>query len=673
MIQFGDLDNDGLTDIVFADAGLDAPPWTGKRIGVALNAGGGKYRDVTSLIPASQQTTRSYAVVVGDVDGDGRAEIILPDSGNGANTALLRWNGNGFDEIRNWIPQAIWKDAPAYLNAQSWMSLADFDRDGRLDLLVTGQDHNPNFQIVFGGPGGFTAGTLVVLPDGPFGHTQGGTQPAGTLTTGEVSPVVVADFNNDGLPDIFAINRNFTILPNVIWSYGESTYVVRLNQGSRSFADASPSPWVDLGRVGYQNLMPADINNDGFVDVVGTYQADGAIGVSPQWGTTLFLNDGTGAFQVVDGSQFIGATTSPPGGKRWNLGSFVPTLISHQRTEGVVYESVGGCGTPGGCPAVRLNLFKVVANRALGTGPNFVDPETLGVPGFNEFYYLRQYADAAAAVAAGQYKTGLEHYVAVGAAKGYRAHAVICASCPLPFGSIDTPVEGASGLSGSIAISGWALSPSGITAVRILRAPVAGEGSQPIPVGTAVRLSGARPDVAAAYPTYLGQERAGWGLLVLTNVLPEQGNGTYTFYVYADDADGRSALIGTRTITVNNAAATKPFGAIDTPAQGEIVSGTYVNFGWVLTPKPKTIPKDGSTITVYVDGVPLGRPTYGQYRADIATLFPALNNANGAVGAFIIDTTKLANGIHTISWLVTDSAGVSEGIGSRFFTVQNPR
>jgi hypothetical protein len=673
MIQFADIDGDGRTDIVFADAGLDAPPFTGNRIGIALNNGDGTYRDVTSLIPASQRTTRSYAVVAGDVDGDGRVEIILPDAGQGANTALLRWNGNGFDEIRNWIPQSIWTDPPAYLNAQSWMNLADFDRDGRLDLLVTGQDHNPNFQIVFGGPGGFTAGTLVVLPDGPFGHTQGGPQPAGTLTTGEVSPVAIADFNNDGLPDIFAINRNITLIPNVFFTYGESTYLMRLNQGSRQFADASPSPWVNLGRVEYQNLMTADMNNDGFIDVVGTYQADGSIGVSPQWGTTLFLNDGTGAFQVVDGREFVGATTSPPDGKRWNLGSFVPTVISPRRTEGVVYESVGGCGTPGGCPAVRLNLFKVVANAALGTGPNFVDPETLGAPGFNEFYYLRHYADAAAAVAAGHYKTGLEHYLAVGAARGYRSHAVICASCPLPFGSVDTPLDGAANLSGSIAISGWALSASGVTAVRILRAPIAGEGSQPVLLGTAVRVAGARPDVTAAYPTHLGRERAGWGYLLLTNMLPNGGNGSYTLYVYADDADGRSTLIGTRTITVDNAAATRPFGGIDTPGQGEIVSGTYVNFGWVLTPKPKLIPKDGSTITVYVDGVPLGHPTYDQYRADIATLFPGLENTHGAVGAFVIDTTKVANGVHTISWLVTDSAGVSEGIGSRFFTVQNPR
>ena len=110
---------------------------------MALNLGGGTYRDVSSLIPADQQTTRSYALAAGDIYGDGRVEIVLPDENDGANTALLRWNGNGFDEIRNWIPQSLWSTAPAKLHSQSWMDLADFDRDGRLDLLVTGQQITP--------------------------------------------------------------------------------------------------------------------------------------------------------------------------------------------------------------------------------------------------------------------------------------------------------------------------------------------------------------------------------------------------------------------------------------------------------------------------------------------------------------------------------------------------
>lgn len=241
-----------------------------------------------------------------------------------------------------------------------------------------------------------------------------------------------------------------------------------------------------------------------------------------------------------------------------------------------------------------------------------------------------------------------------------------------PFGSLDTPSQGATGVTGSIAVSGWALDDRGVTSVRLFRDPVGSEPPGQVLLGNASFVTGARPDIASAYPTYPQEDRAGWGYLLLTNMLPNRGNGTYTLHVYADDAAGHSTLLGSRTITCTNATAIKPFGAIDTPGQGETVSGSaFVNFGWVLTPLPKSIPVDGSTITVYVDGVPVGHPVFNQYRADIAALFPGLANSNGASGAFILDTTKLANGVHTIAWVVADSAGAAEGIGSRYFMVQN--
>jgi hypothetical protein len=84
------------------------------------------------------------------------------------------------------------------------------------------------------------------------------------------------------------------------------------------------------------------------------------------------------------------------------------------------------------------------------------------------------------------------------------------------------------------------------------------------------------------------------------------------------------------------------------------------------------IPTDGSTIAVIIDGVMVGRPSYNNFRADIAALFPGYANANGAVGVCWFDSTQLTNGLHTISWVVTDSAGSVQGIGSRFFIVQNP-
>ena len=191
-------------------------------------------------------------------------------------------------------------------------------------------------------------------------------------------------------------------------------------------------------------------------------------------------------------------------------------------------------------------------------------------------------------------------------------------------------------------------------------------------MGNATFVEGARPDVAAAYPTLPGATRAGWGLQLLTNMLPGGGSGSFRLHARAIDGDGNQTLLASRTIACSNATATKPFGTIDTPGQGGTVSGSgYVVFGWALTPPPASIPVDGSTIWVFVDGAPLGHPVYGQYRSDIATLFPGYANSGGAVGYFVLDTTALANGIHTISWSTTDSLGRADGLGSRYFWVQN--
>jgi hypothetical protein len=201
---------------------------------------------------------------------------------------------------------------------------------------------------------------------------------------------------------------------------------VFINQGARRFAEFRSSGPLLRGH--FNSLIPIDLNNDGFIDLVGQYQTDSYAGVHKFWGTTFFLNDGTGAFQVVDGKDIVGIATAPSNGERWNIGAFVPTVVNTRVTEGVVFEPVGGCGSVT-CTA-GLNLYKLSANGALGTGPDFADSASLGVPGFNESYYLRHYPDAAAAVRAGDFKTGLAHYRAIGAAKGYRPHALTSAILP---------------------------------------------------------------------------------------------------------------------------------------------------------------------------------------------------------------------------------------------------
>jgi uncharacterized protein (TIGR03437 family) len=450
LTQFVDINGDGVDDILFAESGLDHPPWTGSVIGVGLSNGQKAFTNVSPLIPSELQTVKAYTLAAGDINGDGRVKVILPDTYSGIDTALLHWNGSGFDVQKNWIDQNLWA-APTKLSSQERLIVTDLDGDGYQDLLIGGQNWVPNTQALFGSPDGFTADNLLTLPDGQFGHTSFETFSKNGVPIARganVDNIVVADLNNDGIPDIFTLQEQVVnYRPGVITNKscdnyadvlanggtcseeGEIGLQVFLNKGGRNFGDyTSASTASILGRRLYEAVLPVDINNDGFMDVVGIYYTKPYVGEPGfAWGTTIFLNDGTGAFQVVDGTEIlpVAVISSSASDRKWELGGFLPTVVRPGRTEGVIVESVSGSCTSSACPvtANALNVYKVVANGSIGTGPNFADPAPLGAPGFNEFYYLRHYPDAVAAVQAGQYPNGLAHYLAVGKAKGYLAHA----------------------------------------------------------------------------------------------------------------------------------------------------------------------------------------------------------------------------------------------------------
>jgi hypothetical protein len=234
-----------------------------------------------------------------------------------------------------------------------------------------------------------------------------------------------------------------------------------------------------------------------------------------------------------------------------------------------------------------------------------------------------------------------------------------------PSGQFTTPEDGITGVSGSVPVTGWALDDIGVASVKIYREV---NGSL-LYIGDAVFVEGARPDVEKAYPDYPNNSRAGWGYMMLTNFLPD---GELVLKAIASDTTGNVVTLGTKTITLDHLNAVKPFGAIDTPTQGGEASGSnYRNQGWVLTPPPNKIPEDGSTINVYIDGAFINKAYYNIYRVDIAQLFPGYANSNGAMAYFDFDSTAYSNGVHTIQWSASDDAGNNDGIGSRYFTIQN--
>ena len=172
------------------------------------------------------------------------------------------------------------------------------------------------------------------------------------------------------------------------------------------------------------------------------------------------------------------------------------------------------------------------------------------------------------------------------------------------------------------------------------------------------------------------KDRAGWGFLILTDICcPIRATATFRIYAYAEDASGgRATLLGAKTIVVNNAAATLPFGAIDTPGRGEAIAGSaYLNWGWALTPQPRIIPTDGSTIQVSAwTACRKGNPTYNLFRPDVSGPVPR-SGEFGRAGRGIGYSTQLRSPKASTRsrGLVSDSLGEANGIGSRYFSVAN--
>ena len=644
----GDFNGDGKADLILYNSHT-----------AAGNIGLGK-GDGTFNFQSLAWSAGFDRLATGDLNGDGLTDLALYNSSTGTlNTGIS--NGDGTFTYKS----------TALAQQYTFVRLADFTGDGKADLFLYRASDGLAYLGVGDGAGGFAFNSLSISPgynladvgdlngDGKadlilykagngitaagISNGTGGFAFTPQLFSPGFTSVRLADYTGDGYADVTV--------------YNETTAAAYLGTGTGSgsfnFQSLFWSP-------GYDWVIPEDVNGDGRADIIlyNSVTATEYVGISSGNGTFnyVFSNWGIGKVLAVDWASVV--APPPPIGtltlSRTSLNFGVSgTLVTSPQTITISFTNGAGTGW-----TASSNQPNITVSPASGTGGGTL--QVTVTPG----------------------SSGAITVTAPGAAGSPQQIQVnISTSTTHLFGNFDTPLDNTTGISGAVGVTGWVLDGVEATDVSIFREPIGTEPTRSnglVFVGTATFVAGARPDVEARYPTTPLNFRAGWGYSLLSNFLPHSGgspglgNGTYKLHAIATDKSGLTADLGTRTITVDNAHATKPFGTLDTPGQGATISGNaYLNFGWALTQNPYQVPVDGSTISVFVDGVPIGHPAYNNYRSDIATLFPGLFNSNGAVGFFYIDTTTFANGVHTIAWSVTDNANRTDGIGSRYFIVAN--
>ena len=254
-VAIGDFNGDGKLDVV-----------TGG--GLLIGNGDGTFQ----RFGPSFGLANVYGAVSGDLNGDGKLDVVLSGIGQ---TFILLGDGGGTFQAGATYPYGMFR-----------ARLADLNRDGRLDLVVP--DSSSGTVVMLGNGDGtfstpitrFSSGNDAVVGDlngdgipdivaagnGCLNYALGhgdGTFAGGGSCAGEGFPLALGDLDSDGHLDVFAGSGSATE-----WRHGN---------GDGTFG---PATAVTVGTLNAgHDVAIADLNRDGYQDVILTNQANNSVSV----------------------------------------------------------------------------------------------------------------------------------------------------------------------------------------------------------------------------------------------------------------------------------------------------------------------------------------------------------------------------------------------------------
>jgi hypothetical protein len=229
--KVADFNGDGHADLFLGD---DGSPY------LFLGNGDGSFSQGT--VGTGTFPGEYAGVSAGDFNGDKKLDAIAADAGGSTGVGSLDlFPGDGSSLGNAMAFQPAW-----FQNPQS-VDVADLNNDGKLDLLISG--NNAAGAVLGNGDGTFQlAASQVTLIYAPSG-TPAAPSPESVI-------VLAADLNQDGHPDAVVFNGTLGVLS------------LSLNDGNGGFPQTQSTSYTYQFAADSYSVAVADFNGDGLPDIV---------------------------------------------------------------------------------------------------------------------------------------------------------------------------------------------------------------------------------------------------------------------------------------------------------------------------------------------------------------------------------------------------------------------